>query len=476
MKNHVFDANKESQFGVLPTLREERPYNSLDNSYINIGFAIATWCFLIGGTLSLFVGFWTSVIATIAGNMTAVLIMIMGTTLPGAKYGTDNYTNANSYLGKNGTYILMACIVVFQIAWIIVLSIMFARSVDNVASAAFHTKSMGNVFVGIMSVIAVLFVWLIVWKGPLVMKTLNAIVAPMLIIVMAGMLIIISNDIGWESIVRAEPLAPFESPWVNFLIAFELNLGAGLSWWPNMGGMARLCKSAKAAFWPNIVGLVIAATIGTAIGVAAALTIGSSDPTEWMIPLGGIFLGIIALLFVAIANLTSNSIVVYNMCLGLKTLKFFHKKNWGTIVMIFLVPVIIGLLIWPSQIYDNFYILLGITCTFYCPLVAVNFVDYFIFRKQNLSVRDLYNRTETSKYYFWKGFNWVAIFIFVIGMPFYLLFLNPITLAYREPFIYVTASGGSVLFSGILYYVLGKALLVKKSVGGYKQEMPDKLK
>ncbi len=468
MKNKNFEANSEAQFGVLPVLKEERPYNILDNSYINIGFAIATWCFLIGGTLSLFVGFWTSVIATISGNMVAVLIMIMGTTLPGAKYGTDNYTNANSYLGRSGTYILMACIVIFQIAWIIVLSIMFARSVDNLTSVAVGTETMGAGFVGIMSIIAVFLVWIIVWKGPLVMKTLNAIVAPMLIIVMIGMLIIISKDVGWATIINAKPLFPFESDWVNFLIAFELNLGAGLSWWPNMGGMARLCKSTKAAFWPNIVGLVIAATIGTAIGVAAALTIGSSDPTEWMIPLGGIILGIIALIFVAIANLTSNSIVVYNMCLGLKMIKAFQKRSWGTTVMLFLLPCVIGLILWPSQIYDNFYILLGITCTFYCPLVAINFVDYFIFRKQNLDIRSLYNRTETSKYNFWKGINWVAIFVFLVGMPFYLLFLNPVTLAYKEPFKYITASGASVIFSGALYYILGKVLLLKNNVGGYK--------
>lgn len=35
-----FDANQESQFGVLPVLKEDRVYNLFDNSCINVGLAI----------------------------------------------------------------------------------------------------------------------------------------------------------------------------------------------------------------------------------------------------------------------------------------------------------------------------------------------------------------------------------------------------------------------------------------------------
>lgn len=97
-------------------------------------------------------------------------------------------------------------------------------------------------------------------------------------------------------------------------------------------------------------------------------------------------------------------------------------------------------------------------------------MDYFLFRKQNLDIRSLFNNSESSKYNFWKGFNWVAIVVMLIGMPFYLLFLNPATLVYQEPFKYVTASGASLIFSGVLYYVLGKLILVRGNIGGYQSE------
>ena len=467
MNENTFDANAEAQFGLLPITKSERIWSFMDHTYVNIGFAIATWCFLIGGTLSLFVDFSTALVATISGNMVAVLIMIMGTTIPSAKYGIDTYTPVISCFGRNGVKVIIGCITIFQIAWVIVLSTMFGRSMENVVEGFTGVDNQTTVLFTSFGIIAVILCWLIVWKGPLVMQRLNSIVAPLLLILMCGMLFLIIQKIGWNAIISAEPTQPYDSKWINFLIAFELNLGAGLSWWPNMGGLARLCKTTRAAYWPSIFGLVLAATFGTAIGVAAALVYGNSDPTEWMIPLGGLGLGIVALLFVAVANLTSNSIVVYNICLGLKQFKFFYNKSWGGVTGIFMLPVFVGVFC-ATQIYDNFYILLGITCTFYCPLVAIQLIDYFVFRKQNIDIKACFNATPSSKYNFFKGFNLVAFITFLSAMLVYLLFLNPVSLVYSNLFQYITATGGSLIYSALAYYILGRVFLLKSNSGGYQ--------
>ncbi|MCQ4635197.1 cytosine permease [Anaerovorax odorimutans] len=464
-----FDANQESQFGVLPVMKEDRVYNLFDNSCINVGLAIATWCFMIGGSVALFVDFWPAVIATLVGNMISVLVMAIMPCSASATTGADNYTLAASYMGRNGRYILMAFITIFQIAWLIVLSIMFARSVSNVTAAFMGVESMSPMFTMIISLIAVAIVFLVVWKGPLVIKRFNNVVAPMMVIVIIGLLVILSRNIGWDVITSADPIAPNDNQWVNFLLAVELSFGAGLSWWPNMGGMSRLCKTTKAAYWANLAGLILAATVGTALGVAAAITIGSDDPTEWMLPLGGLVFGVIALIFVAIANVTSNATVAYNICLGLKDIKIFRDKKWAIVVAIFLVPVAIGLILFPNQIYDHFYILLGVTCTFYVPVVTISTIDYFVLRKKKLDIRGLYDRTSTSVYSYWGGFNWVAILVFALAMPFYLVFLNPATLVYQTPFMYCTASGGVFVVVAIVYYILAKVFLVNKGIGGYRK-------
>ena len=374
-----FDANRESQFGLLPITKNERIYSLWDNCCINVGLSIATWAFLIGASLALFVGFWPAVWGTLAGNMLTVLVMTMMPCLSSAKYGVDGYSGAVSFMGVRGKNFILVCVAIFIIMWDIVLSTLFARSVSNVVAAA-----MGK-----------------------------DIAAPLMIIVMLMLGIILTVKTGWGNIAEAKPLMPYDSEWVNFLIAVELSFGAGLSWWPEMGGLSRLCKTSRAAYWANLVGLVLAATVGTAIGAAACLTIGSEDPTVWMLQLAGVGLGVMALAFIAVANVSSCVTITYTVCLGLKGLKVFQKRPWGGLVGGFCVIVAICLVCGADWIYDNFYIMLGITCMFYVPMTAIATVDYMLLRKQNLSLRDLFNKTNTSKYWYWGGVNWVALIIFI---------------------------------------------------------------
>lgn len=462
-----FDANKESQFGLLPITRSERVYGMWDNTCINIGLTIATWCFLIGASLALFVDFWTAVWGTLAGNMLTVLVMTWMPCLSGAKYGVDGYTGAVSFMGNKGKNIILVCVAIFILCWDIVLSVLFARSVSNVVAALMGKEAMSDVFTISMAVLCMIITFLVVWKGPLVIKRFNNIVAPLMCIVIIMLAVILTVKIGWGNIAEAQPIMPYESKWVNFLIAVELSFGAGLSWWPEMGGLSRLCKSGRAAYWPNLFGLVIAATVATAIGAAACLTIGSEDPTVWMLKLAGVGLGIMALCFIAVANVTSCGTITYTMCLGLKGLKSLQNKSWGTVVGVFCAIVAVALICGADWIYDHFYIMLGVTCVFYVPMTAIAAVDYFLLRKQKLEVRSLFNLTNTSKYSFWGGFNWVAIIIFVATAFFYLVFFNPATLAYKPIFAYCTASLGAGIPCAIVYYIVMKLFVVKSGKGGY---------
>ena len=298
---------------------------------------------------------------------------------------------------------------------------------------------------------------------------LNMIFAPTIIILMVIMIFVIGRDFGFDVLMKADPITPLDNKWLNFLIAFELSLGAGFSWWPNMGGLARLCKTERAAFWPNIIGLVFGATLGTSVGVAVALLIGSTDPTTWMIPIGGSVIGIIALIAVGMANLTAVAIVSYNICLGFKQWKVFSKMSWVKVTGLFMCIVFIGMF-FAVELYNNFYIILGLACTVYSPIIAMQLIDFYVFRKQKLDLRSLYNKTGDSDYVFWKGFNWVAVFVFLSGAVVYYLIMDPVSLTFSSVFPYVTATGGATIYSLALYYVLGRTVLLKRNKGGYRTE------
>lgn len=147
-----------------------------------------------------------------------------------------------------------------------------------------------------------------------------------------------------------------------------------------MGGLAKLCKTTRAAYWPNIIGLVFAATLGTVMGVAASLLVNSSDPTAWMIPMGGLALGTAALVLVIAADITACSVMLYNLGIGVKQVRSFLKLSWGKVTGLITLIAFIGM-IWAEPLYDSFYIILGISSMSCAPIAMMQLVDYYAFRK-----------------------------------------------------------------------------------------------
>lgn len=460
------DINSEVQSESMPVLKGERPYGFKDYTVVITGFACAAWCFITGGSLALYVGVKTALIASIAGNIVAVLLMSLTTQVLNSKYGVDAYTGARSVLGSRGTKVFLILMSIFVIAWLIILCMMVAKGVGNIVLGFTGIDITTGLPVLILSLVAGAVCWLVAWKGPELLKKLNVIVAPVFVIILIFLFVTISGNYGWDAVVNAQPLAPFDSEWMNFLVAFELSMGAGFSWWPNMGGLAKLCKTTRAAYWPNVIGLVFAATLGTVMGVAAALLVGDSDPTAWMIPMGGLALGTVALVLVIGANITACSVMLYNLGIGVKQVKSFLKLSWGKVTGLITIIAFIGM-IWAEPLYARFYIILGISSMSCAPIAMMQLVDYYIFRKQHISLRDAYNNSSSSKYYFWGGFNWVAIGVFAASVVLYLLIFDPFMCVPHSFFQYCNATVAVCIFSFVAYYVLGKLLLVKKGIGGF---------
>ena len=101
------------------------------------------------------------------------------------------------------------------------------------------------------------------------------------------------------------------------------------------------------------------------------------------------------------------------------------------------------------------------------PIAMMQLVDYYAFRKKHISIRDAYNNSKSSKYYFWGGFNWVAIGVFAVSIVVYLLFFDPFTCVPQPLFKYCSATVAVCIFVAVAYYALGKLLLVKRGIGGF---------
>jgi NCS1 family nucleobase:cation symporter-1 len=255
------------------------------------------------------------------------------------------------------------------------------------------------------------------------------------------------------------------------MIAVEFNLGVGFSWWPVMGSLARLTTTPRAALWPNMIGLFAATIVAQVVGLFAALTLGNADPTVWMIPLGGTVLGILALVFVAFANITSMSSIVYSTCLALRQAggRPLQRLRWEVLTAaFFLLPAVI--VFFPGALYDNFLKFVTWGSAALASICGVVVADYFLLRRQRIDLRAVYD--DRGPYAFWGRVNPVAVAAFVLGFVVYVALFNPQTLRANSPFELISASVPAFL-AALLVHVVGTRLVVMRAGrGGYDLPEP----
>ncbi|MPY81981.1 MAG: hypothetical protein GEV00_01440 [Actinophytocola sp.] len=456
----------------MPVLPHERLWGFWQFTSVNVGLAIATWAFLTGGAIAMFVGVKTAIVATLIGNLIGVVLVAAATCLPSAKYGVEQYTLLRTVFGLNGVRALVAVMMpLAEAGWNAVLAIMFGRAVTNVSNAVFGTDfdPNGPMVIG-MSLLALLLGWLILVRGPVSIEWVNKIVAPALAVLTVVMLIVLLAGNSVAELSAAKPLDAFAQDRLNFAAALELSFATGFSWWTIMGNLARLTRTQRAAFWPNMVGIFFASVVAGMVGTMAALVLGEVDPTVWMVPLGGVVLGVLALLFIAFANLTSMVSQTYSG--GLAIIRAggsaVRRIPWPVFVALLYAPSAI-VVFWPAALYDNFFKFVAWIGLVMAPLTAVYLTDFFLLRRRRIVVRELYQPEGTSRYSFWFGVNPAAFLAVGAGALTYFLLLNPITFESAAIFTYTSASLPAFVVTAVVHAVLTVVWVRPAGKGGYRE-------
>ena len=457
--------------GDTPLLPGERVWGLWGFAYANSAVAVATWVFLIGGATALFVGPAQGIAAIIIGNLLGVILAAASTCLPCGKYGVEQFTFLRSMFGANGSRLVyFLSVVLLTLGWLAVLGLMCGRALDNLETLVQQAPPDGDgPWVSGGALLAITLAALVAIRGPDMIRRLSAVIAPSLILIMLALMYFISRNHSLAELLAMPALqAPFADPRVNFMIAVEINIAAGFSWWPYIGNLSRLCSNQRTAFWPNLVGIFGAASLGETVSLFAASTLGSSDPTTWMRMAGGMTFGVIALAFLALANLTGMVNILYTAVIGLRQLagERLRSVRWGVLVALFcLIPVVI-VLCFPG-IYDGFFIFLVWTSALNSALAGIGIADYFFLRRQRLDLRHLYAASGQSPVRFWRGVNPIALLALLAGFAIYVVVFNPQTLAHTTFFTFATASLPSCLLAGLVHYGLTRLLAPRRGWGGY---------
>ncbi|TDF84416.1 cytosine permease [Pseudomonas sp. H9] len=457
--------------GDTPLLPSERVWGFWGYAYANSALAVATWVFLIGGATALFVGPMQGIAAIVIGNIIGVILAACSTCLPCGKYGVEQFTFLRSMFGHNGSRLVyILSVVVLTMGWLAVLGLMCGRALDNLETLVQHSEPDGDGWlVTAGALLAIVLAALVAMRGPDMIRRLSALIAPSLILVMLALMYFIFQRHSLAQLLAMPPLQPpFGDQRVNFMIAVEINIAAGFSWWPYIGNLSRLCSNQRTAFWPNLVGIFGAASLGETVSLFAASTLGSSDPTAWMRLAGGMTFGVIALSFLALANLTGMVNILYTAVIGLRQMagERLRSLGWGVLIGLFCVIPVVIVLCFPG-IYDGFFIFLVWTSALNSALAGIGIADYFFLRRQRLNLRHLYAAPETSPVRFYKGFNPIALLALVAGFAIYVVVFNPQTLAHTNFFTFASASLPSCLLAGLVHYGLTRLLATRPGWGSY---------
>lgn len=466
------DYTVEAERGRTPLPPSKRLWGFWEYTWANSALAIATWGFLIGGSLALVVDVKQGLLAIILGNVLGVLLVGLAVSISAGKYGTEQYTFLRSVFGHNGSRIIYTiAMILLTVGWLVVLGTMFGRSIDSAVSIIGNKEPDPNAgYIYLVTIFAIALTAFIVAKGPTSIKVFNTIVAPALILVMGFMIWLFLSDSSLAELLALEALArPFDSNAVNFMIAVEINIAAGFSWWPYIGNLSRITKNERTAFWPNMIGIGFAASLGEAVGLIGAIKYGNADPTQWMAETGGIWMSVIILVFIAFANITSMANILYTAIVGLRQMfgAWFRKVSWEWLVVGFcVVPVIVMFAI--PGLYDGFMTFLVWTAAIYSALTGIMIVDYFVLRRQKVDLKNLFIEDKTSIYYFTGGYNFAAILATIMGIVIFTITFNPLTFEHAAFFRYTTASLLAALIAGLIYWVLSVLIIIPRGLGGYR--------
>ena len=453
----------ESVFARLPLLAGERAYDTFHAHGACFAYAIATWCFLLGSYAADFLGAVEGTVCLIAGNLIGVFLCTMPLSLGCQRYGLEQMDFCKTAFGQRGTHILIIFYLINMLGWSGLLLVMFGNGLFNLATAFGWEPGQWIVSAGVA--LGIWISYLIATRGVHRLGVVATWVTPSLGFVILYMAYRLVSVHGWDSISDSGPLDPTPDRLINYAIVLELGIANGFSWWGGIGFIARNTRTRRDSVYPQILQLGLTSGLVASVALYAALAVGSDDPTEWMIPLGGLFMGTVALICIGMANITAVSLSVFASGLALRHIPFLRMKPWWQVMVITMIPCAF-FVIWAEELYDLGASFLAYNGTMYAPIAGIVFVDFFLLRRQRICLRSIFDNDPKGEYWYWKGFNLLGLGGIVLGQAVYFFLFDPIDLETHWLFTYVPASLAAFIVPAAVYWAGMRLWRVQPVVSG----------
>ncbi|MGB5247554.1 MAG: NCS1 family nucleobase:cation symporter-1 [Woeseia sp.] len=416
---------------IAPTKAEQRTWTKWNVASLWVGMAICVPTYTLGGVLTAYFGLsvsealWTILIANIV-----VLIPLTLNAYPGTKYGIPCPVVLRASFGIIGSNIPALIRAIVACGWFGVQTLFGGIAIHLLFSALIPGwAELG----GTGEVYGFFIFWVanvgIVIRGADAIKHLEALAAPLLLIVAIGLIVWALPKIDLPELLATPATRPEGAPLIGYFMA---GLTAMVGFWAtlslNIPDFSRFADSQKSQIVGQIIGLpltmLIFAGLGVLLTAASMQLVGESisDPINLIGRIDNTVWVVLSMLMIILATISTNTAAnIVSPTNSFQNIAPKHiSETRGVLITGFIGILLmswellqkldwIGTNVSLESLYSNWLIgyssLLG-------PIAGIMIVDYFLIRKQSYDLISLYQ--DGGTYPAWNKAGLIAFFVPVV--------------------------------------------------------------
>jgi len=466
------EALHQAAEGSWPVLPQERNWGTVGLFAVTLSAGIAAWSYSIGGAVSWYLNASMGTFAMIAGALVGMYFVTLAAMPISVKYGIDTIAACKPQYGSFGAAFGIAAQYLSIVGWNCILIILLGRATANILVAGGVIDKVWDYRVSVIVTLVTLAIvyWMVIGGADSVRNNSIWIAVAVTIAGLMVLTVLLVKE-GWGTVAAGKPAYASGDLHLDFTLGFEILVATVLSWWPYMGGVMRMGKSSRQALMPSMICLGMITGVVALIGLYASLATGDPDPSVFFVEVLGIWMGVIAIIFIALANIGTAIVGIYASAIGLKqipALQYRLSYRWTAVIV--MAPVIVVCAFFQTVFMAHILTFMYFLGLVFAPICAVQIVDYYLFRKNILHLPSLFDYSKEGRYYFWAGVNPAGFIATGVGFALYYWLLNPVTYAQHFPFKWISASVPTIIVTGIVYALLTRFWIIPMKKGGYGLE------